>query len=66
MLSIAVCISTLEKYSKLFHNFFLNFFTLLFDFFSVKAVRENMVALGPLLPRIMELLQTGDCEGGHP
>jgi gephyrin len=30
---------------------------------SVKAVRENIKALGPLLPRIMELIATGTCEG---
>ena len=33
--------------------------------FSVKAVRENIVALGPLLPRIMELVSSGDCGGKH-
>jgi gephyrin len=32
---------------------------------SVKAVRENIVALGPLLPRIMELIASGDCGGKH-
>jgi gephyrin len=30
---------------------------------SVKAVRENIVALGPLLPRIMELIASGSCFG---
>jgi len=28
---------------------------------SVKAVKENLVALKPLLPRIVELLQEGEC-----
>jgi len=28
---------------------------------SVKAIRENIVALTKLLPRIFELLKTGDC-----
>ena len=28
---------------------------------SVKAVRENVMALKPLLPRIIELLQSGTC-----
>lgn len=28
---------------------------------SVKAIRENIVALRPLLPRIVELLRTGQC-----
>jgi hypothetical protein len=41
---------------------------------SVKATRENMAALRPLLPRIVELLRTGQClapsaaaaaDGGH-
>ena len=30
---------------------------------SVKAVRENIVALGPLLPRIIELISSGSCLG---
>jgi hypothetical protein len=30
---------------------------------SVKAVRENLIALKPLLPRIMELLKTPKDEG---
>jgi gephyrin len=29
---------------------------------STKAIRENMVALQPLLPRIMELLMKGSCQ----
>ena len=29
---------------------------------SVKAVRENIVALQPLLPRIVQLLRSGSCE----
>ena len=55
-----------RKVIQLISQFFSKLFHTAFYFFSVKAVRENMVALGPLLPRIMELLQTGDCEGGHP
>ena len=30
---------------------------------SVKAVRENIVALGPLLPRIIQLIASGSCDG---
>jgi gephyrin len=28
---------------------------------SVKAIRENIIALKPLLPRIMNLITTGNC-----
>lgn len=32
---------------------------------SVKAIRENLVALKPLLPRIMNLITTGECSVRH-
>jgi molybdopterin biosynthesis enzyme MoaB len=32
---------------------------------SVKAVRENITALKPILPRIMELIHEGQCIGIH-
>ena len=31
---------------------------------SVKAVRENIMALKPLLPRIMELMTSNKCDHG--
>jgi len=35
-------------------------------FNSVKAVRENIVCLKVLLPRIMELLKEGECSHVQP